>query len=118
MSYLTEAFHYIVPNYYYHTNNSYMVIADDYQVDKLTQEKINEPTINCVHTNRKKIQGDNTYIRVSPTVSINNFPQLPNMGCSSDLERQRGRGANEPIFTANGPRKYCSEMTQCTKRRK
>ena len=106
MSYLTEAFQFIVPNYYFHTNNAYMVIGDDFEVDKISNEKKNEPTIKC------KSHTSNNFL-ISPMVSINNFPQLPNMNSLDDFYRQRGRGHNEPIYTTNSAHKFCNKMNSC-----
>ena len=114
MSYLSEAYQFIVPNYYFHTNTNYMVIADDYQVEKLHAEKINEPLIKCPPIVKRK-----DYIRVSPTITMDNFPQLPNMGAKDDLYRQRVRGWNEPIYMANNERSaYCNPFGTCNNFRK
>lgn len=116
MSYLSEAYQFLVPNYYFHTNNNYMVIADDYQVEKLHAEKINEPRIECTMTNSKCV---GNYIRVSPTITNNDFPQLPNMFAKDDLYRQRGRGWNEPVYLPNNQKiGYCNPYGSCNNYRK
>ena len=43
MSYLSEAFDFIVPKSYYHTNSQYMVIDDDYQISDLRNNVSCEP---------------------------------------------------------------------------
>ena len=112
MSYLSEAYQFLVPNYYFHTNNNYMVVADDYQIDKIHAEKINEPRMDC------QVNNVGNYARISPTISNNNFPQLPNMFAKDDLYRQRGRGWNEPIYMSNVKGCYCNTFGSCDNYRK
>lgn len=117
MSYLSEAYQFLVPNYYFHTNRNYLVIADDYQVEKLHAEKINEPRIDCnVNNFDEKCIGN--YIRVSPTITDNNFRQLPNMRAKDDVYRQRGRGWNEHIYMSNNNGCYCNTFETCDNYRK
>lgn len=113
MSYLSEAYQFLVPNYYFHTNNGYMVIGDDYQVDTIHAEKINEPRVECSFPNKQCI---GNYIRVSPTVTMNNFPQLPNMGAMDDFYRQRGRGRYDRIYMSkNQGCGLCNMVNTCKK---
>ena len=112
MSYLSEAYQFLVPNYYFHTNNNYMVVADDYQIEKIHAEKINEPRIQCPVNNVNENCIGN-YARVSPTITMKDFPQLPNMFAKDDLYRQRGRGWNEPIYMSNVQGRYCNTYGSC-----
>jgi len=112
MSYLTEAFNYIVPSHDYHTNNAYLVISDEYQIDRIKKDE-NCGSIDCSIPPQplELLQYRNNYI--SPSVSCNNFEQLPAIGCNSNFYHQRGRGPNDVIYTSSGPDKFCSQINKC-----
>ena len=114
MSYLTEAFQFIVPAYNYHTNNAYMVIGDEYQIDKIKRDDCIECGISKCSPNEQPLRLPQ-YLgqTVSPSVSCNNFQQLPSVGCNSDFYRQRGRGPSDTIYTSSGRDKFCGELSTC-----
>jgi hypothetical protein len=114
MSYLTEAFEFIVPTHNYHTNNAYMVIGNEYQIDRINRDELTEcgtsycsPAVQPVGLPQYAGQ------TISPTVSCNDFQQLPSVGCNSDFYRQRSRGPSDTIYTSSGPDKFCSKMNTC-----
>ena len=73
MSYLTEAFNYIVPSHDYHTNNAHLVISDEYQIDRIKKDE-NCGSVDCsIPPQQSKL----TEHYVSPSVSCNDFEHLP-----------------------------------------
>lgn len=113
MSYLTEAFDYIVQSHNYHTNNAYLIISDEYQIDRINKDE-NCGYSKCSPANQPiglpQYKGE----RISPTVSRNDFQQLPGIGCNSNFYHQRGRGPSDVIYTSDGVNKFCSQMNTCT----
>jgi hypothetical protein len=131
MSRLNYAFEPIVPKYYYHTNNAYMVIDEEYQIKDLCDNVsceppcpykaqsfplldsalgYNDPSVNHAH-GRPRYQN-------SPSVSTRGtFNQLPRV----KLPFHPPQNIKHPYIPAFEPmycddkssNRYCSHMDKC-----
>ena len=121
MSNLSEAFQFIVPKYYYHSNRSFMVIGDEYEIHDLYEPQIPPCSTDGVNSNNVTSCYPTKYHN-SPTISLQaDFPQLPPVQLPYNPPANLKYPyvpAFDPIYSnsinkRSGDARYCSFVDTC-----